>query len=378
MPTPASIDSRMMRLCLELAARGAGMVSPNPMVGAVLARNGRVLARGYHRVFGGPHAEVNCLRRYRGSVRGATLYVSLEPCAHHGKTPPCVDLILERRIPRVVIAMKDPNPLVGGRGIRRLRRAGVRVEVGLLAREARELNRAFLTVVERGRPYVHVKAALSLDGRIAAREGEQSWISSPESRDVVHGWRATHDAVLIGAGTVLADNPLLTVRTGAGRDPDVVILDGALRSPLNARAFQETERRRVFVITDRASLRREATHAHLLSLAGVMVVGLSGRNGVIPLGRVLSFLREQNIGSLLVEGGSMVFRQFVTAGLIDEMSLFVAPLLMGGGVPAFPPDPARAMRAVMLRATKLESRMVGPDVLMHAQFTPAPAVHPIP
>lgn len=344
------------------------MVSPNPMVGAVLARSGRILARGHHAVFGGPHAEVNCLRRVKGSMRNATLYVSLEPCAHAGKTPPCADLIIRKRIPRVVVAMKDPNPRVAGRGIRKLRAAGIEVVVGVLEQEARHLNRAFVTLMEEGRPHIHVKAAMSLDGRIAQREGEQTWLSSEEARWVVHAWRATHDAVLIGAGTLLADNPLLTVRAAKGRDPDVVVLDGSLRSPLNARAFQDTERRRVFVLTDRSSLRRHATHARMLSLAGVIVLGVPARRGVIPLKTVLAVLREQNIGSVLVEGGAQVFRRFVRSGLVDEMSLFVAPLLMGDGVPAFPADPAASMRSAMLQAVALESRMIGPDVLMRAHF----------
>ena len=194
---------RFMSECLLLAELGKGQVSPNPLVGAVLVRDGRVVARGYHQRCGGPHAEMNCLAHYTGDVRSATMYVSLEPCSHHGKTPPCADMLSGSGLRHVVVGMKDPNPLVSGRGIERLRNAGVEVTVGVLEREARELNRVFVTHIRAKRPYVHVKIAQSMDGFIASPNARRRWISSAASRALVHRWRAEYDAVLVGAGTVI-------------------------------------------------------------------------------------------------------------------------------------------------------------------------------
>ena len=226
-----------MQECLRLAERGRGSVSPNPMVGAVLVRKGRVLGRGYHARFGGPHAEVNCLGSVRGSTADSTLYVNLEPCAYYGKTPPCVDAVIAAGVREVFTAMKDPNPRVAGRGIRKLRSAGITVHVGLLGDEAKRLNRAFIRHTTVRRPFVHLKIAQSLDGMIAGPRRDNRWITSSASRALVHRMRSEHDAVLVGAGTIRADNPLLTVRSARGRNPHVVILDGRLNVSPKARIF---------------------------------------------------------------------------------------------------------------------------------------------
>lgn len=304
------------------------------MVGAVLARDDRIVGRGYHSRFGGSHAEIQCIRNARGRVAGATLYVNLEPCSHYGQTPPCVDAIIAARIRNVVVAMVDPNPLVAGRGIRKLRSAGVTVSTGTLKDEAAELNRFFLHHVVRRSPYVHVKIAESVDGMIAPHRGASRWLTSRASKKLVHQWRAEHDAVLVGAGTIIADNPRLTTRLVRGRDPAVVILDGALRVPLNAKVFTAGHRRRVIVCTSMRAVKEHETRARRLAKLGVFVLPVASGGYSLSLRLVLRMLYKLKIGSVLVEGGQLVFTSFLREGLADEVSVFVAPVVLGNGVPA--------------------------------------------
>jgi diaminohydroxyphosphoribosylaminopyrimidine deaminase/5-amino-6-(5-phosphoribosylamino)uracil reductase len=359
-------DEIFMRECFRLALRGAGRVSPNPLVGAVLVKGGTIVSRGYHHVFGGPHAEVNCLNAFNGDPTGTTLFVNLEPCAHTGKTPPCVDLILSKKIGTVVIATRDPNPLVSGRGIQSLRRAGVNVRVGILESEARWLNRAFFTSIMLARPHVHLKIAKSRDGLIAS-PGKSRWISSPASRRLVHRWRAALDAVLVGAGTIRADNPRLDVRHVDGRDPAVVILDGRLRTPPGAHVLSHG--RRVVLFTTERSMKEGSRKVAVLRSKGVEVVPIASRSPMLPLDRVLVELYKRNIGSVLVEGGRTVFSRFLSSGLVDELSVFVAPKYLRTGVPVvdeelmgrstgreFVPESVRVIR-------------VGKDLLIHAVAT---------
>jgi diaminohydroxyphosphoribosylaminopyrimidine deaminase / 5-amino-6-(5-phosphoribosylamino)uracil reductase len=355
---------QFIRECFRLAERGRGQVSPNPMVGAVLVKNGKILAKGFHRKFGGLHAEVECLKRAPGDVRDATLYVNLEPCSHLGKTPPCVDLILARGIRSVVAAMKDPNPVVAGRGLRKLQQAGVTTRVGLLEEAARELNRVFATHIVARRPYVHVKIAQSLDGRITG--GTSRWISSPESRKRVHAMRAEYDAVLVGAGTVRADDPSLTVRLVKGRDPDVVVLDGAFSLSTGRKLFIPHPSRRVYLVTTQRSLRRNHAKANVLSARGVILLGLPGTGKQLQIGRVMKELYKRNIGSVLVEGGGSVFSQFIAEGLVDELTLFVSPDFIGKGLAAIRPDlsiPRNKLRTA--RATVGRS---GRDFMLNVRY----------
>jgi diaminohydroxyphosphoribosylaminopyrimidine deaminase/5-amino-6-(5-phosphoribosylamino)uracil reductase len=291
------------------------------------------VAKGYHRKFGGPHAEVNCLRDYRGTTRGAVLYVNLEPCSHHGKTPPCTGLILERGIPEVVVGMVDPNPLVRGRGIRALRSAGVRVRTGVLGPVALRLNERFVVGITQRRPYVHLKLAQSLDGYIAAAAGTETRISGREARALVHSWRARYDAVLVGAGTIRADDPSLTVRSEQGRDPDVVVLDGRLRAPAEARVFRSARRRRVFLVTAR---RPEDPRVDVFRRMGVTVLTLPSRGGRIPMRSLLRELYRQGVGSVLAEGGAEVAGQLLAQRVVDRLSLIVAPVLFGAGLKGCP------------------------------------------
>ncbi len=350
-----------MRECFRLARMGEGMVSPNPLVGAVLVRGGRIIGRGYHRRFGGPHAEVECLKHARGQVAGATLYVNLEPCSHFGKTPPCADLIVRSGIRKVVVATADPNPRVSGRGIRRLRSAGIVVDVGVLEEDARNLNRSFFLHIARRRPYVHVKIAQTLDGMIASRSGRPRWISSRESRAMVHRWRAQYDAVLVGVGTVIADDPRLTVRMHKGRNPATVILDGGLRVPEDAALFKAD--RHVFVITSASALTRSARKAKRLEKRGAILLGIRGSGITLNLYQAMKALYHHDIGSVLVEGGREVFSQFLRRGPVDELSIFLAPTVMGHGISAVT---NAGRRHSTVRFSRWSAMPVGRDILIQA------------
>lgn len=326
----------------------------------MLEKNGRIVAKGYHKFFGGPHAEVECLAKYTGPFDGATLYVNLEPCSHFGKTPPCADLLAATPIKRIVVAMRDPNPLVAGKGIEILRASGRIVEVGVMESEARALNRHFITGIAKLLPYTHVKIAQSLDGMIAPAHARRRWISGPPAREVVHQWRSEYDAVLVGAGTVHADDPRLTARVEGGRNPAAVILDGELSVRPDARVFKRRKDRPVYVCTRRSSLERRSNAATRLESAGAIVIPFAGR-ARIALDDLLAELYRRNIGSILVEGGADVFGQFLTSGHVDELTVFIAPVIFGSGVHAFAPGRIPARRAGF---NNLTTGMVGRDIML--------------
>jgi diaminohydroxyphosphoribosylaminopyrimidine deaminase/5-amino-6-(5-phosphoribosylamino)uracil reductase len=351
-----------MRQALDLASRGQGNVSPNPLVGAVLVRRGKVVGSGHHRLFGGSHAEVAALKRAGAAARGAVLYTNLEPCAHQGKTPPCVAAIVQAGVIRVVAAIRDPHPGVRGRGFRRLRQAGVPVETGLLANEARELNAAYLKHVAVGRPLVTLKAGMSLDGRIAARSGTSRWITSARARAAVHELRARADAVLVGSRTARQDDPLLTARRAGQalrRQPLRIILDSAYSLPPSARLLGQARGGPVVIY----GVQGHAGRRRALERAGAEVVVLAGRGRPDP-GLVLDNLGQRGVADLLVEGGGEIGWSFLAGGHVDRSAWFVAPrLLGGGGVPVLggrgAADPKWAVRVC-----DLEVRRVGPDLLV--------------
>jgi diaminohydroxyphosphoribosylaminopyrimidine deaminase/5-amino-6-(5-phosphoribosylamino)uracil reductase len=317
-----------MRRALVLAARGLGETNPNPAVGCVVARGARVVGEGFHARAGGPHAEVVALRAAGARAKGATLYVTLEPCAHHGRTPPCAPLVRASGVARVVAAIPDPDPRVRGRGLALLRRAGVRVSSGLLAAEARSLNARFLSAAGRGRPFVLLKAALTLDGRIATAGGASKWITSPAQRRQARWLRRLHDAVLVGIGTVLADDPLLMPRPRTRRAFTRVVLDGALRLPLASRLVRSAGARTPVLVlcADGASRARQRA----LERRGVTVARVrAARAGLAP-GAALAELWRRGLASVMVEGGSEVLGSFLAERLVDEVTLFRAPLLLGG------------------------------------------------
>lgn len=318
-----------MRRALALARKGEGRVSPNPMVGAVLVRGGKMLADGYHRAFGGAHAEIEALAKAGNKARGADLYLNLEPCCHHGKTPPCAERLVAAGVKRVIIANRDPNPLVNGGGIRRLKKAGIEVVEGVLAEAGAELNRAFFTWVTRGRPYVSLKIAASLDGKIALADGRSRWISGERARQFVHRLRRQCDAVLVGVGTVLADDPQLTARLGRDRAPWRVILDSRLRTPAQARVLQESDRFRTLLFCSDAV--PEAVQQRFRANDEVGLVALPPAPEGVDLAAALHYLAQAGVARLLVEGGARVGSSFLRQGLVDELLLLCSPKLIGAG-----------------------------------------------
>jgi diaminohydroxyphosphoribosylaminopyrimidine deaminase/5-amino-6-(5-phosphoribosylamino)uracil reductase len=316
-----------MRRALAIAARGLGETSPNPAVGCVVARGARVVGEGFHARAGAPHAEVVALRRAGSRARGATLYVTLEPCAHQGRTPPCAPLVRESGIARVVAAIRDPNPRVKGRGLAMLRRAGIVVETGLLAGEAARLDERFLAWARLGRPFVLLKAALTLDGRIATASLRSKWITSPGQRRQARWMRRLHDAVLVGVGTALADDPLLLPSPRTRRPFLRVVLDSRLRLPPRGR-LARTAAPRTPVLA--LSCAPDPARRRELEAAGVQVVEVAGEGGRVSLPAVLEALGARGVTSVMVEGGSEVLGSFLAARLVDQVALFRAPLLLGG------------------------------------------------
>ena len=323
----AGKDASFMQAALRLAALGRGKVEPNPMVGCVIVRGGTVIGRGWHKRFGGPHAEVNAAADAGGRIRGATVYVTLEPCSHTGKTPPCADLLIRHKPKRVVVATRDPFPKVAGRGIRKLRSAGIKVEVGLLGDEARELNAPFFKLVKTGRPWVIAKWAMTLDGKIATKTGDSKWISSPEARAFAHKIRGQVDAVIVGIGTVLADDPELTCRAARGRDPMRVVLDSLARLPLRSNLVRTARDVPVVVAV---SARAPARRTEALMKRGCSVVVFPAKLGRVDVAKVLEWLGAMQATNVLVEGGGEVLGSLFDAGQVDEMMAFVGPQIVGG------------------------------------------------
>jgi diaminohydroxyphosphoribosylaminopyrimidine deaminase/5-amino-6-(5-phosphoribosylamino)uracil reductase len=341
-------DERWMRRALELATRGLGETNPNPVVGCVVVRKGRTVGEGFHARAGGPHAEVQALDRAGGAARGATLYVNLEPCAHAGRTPACSPRVAASGVRRVVVALRDPNPLVNGRGLALLRRSGIATEVGVLEAEARRINERFLTAARMWRPFVLLKAALTLDGRIATGRGESKWITSAAQRREARRLRRLHDGVLVGVGTVLADDPMLLPEPRVRRPFHRVVLDSSLRIPAASRLVASARTAPLWVVT----LGQAGPRQRQLEALGVTVLNAPGPRGRVPLPWAMRELRSRGIWSLMVEGGSEVLGSFLREELFDQVALFRAPLILGGreSLPAFGgPEPKRIGDAVRMR-----------------------------
>ena len=322
-------DVRHMRRALRLAGRAAGRTSPNPLVGAVVVQDDRVVGEGYHQAAGEPHAEVNALRRAGAAGRGATLYTNLEPCAHTGRTPPCVDAVKQAGIARVVAAMKDPDPRTNGRGFRALRDAGIAIEEGLLREEAMRLNEGFISRVTRGRPFVLLKLATTLDGRVAVPG--RRYLSGKRALREVHRLRDRSDAVIVGIGTILADDPALTVREVKGRDPLRVILDTEARTPPQAKIVRAADPQRTVIFVARDA---EVRRTNRLRDAGVLLATLPRADGGLDLGAALRWLGEHGVNTVLSEGGPRIAGSLVRGGFADRLLLLVSPLAGGDGPPA--------------------------------------------
>lgn len=323
-------DETYMNLAFTLAEAAEGSTWPNPMVGAVIVKEGRIVGLGAHLKAGTPHAEVHALRMAGTEAEGGTLYVTLEPCSHHGRTPPCADQIIAAGVKRVVAATPDPNPLVSGRGIERMRKAGIQVEVGLGEERGRRLNEVFIHFVTKRRPFIMVKMAMTLDGKIAAHTGDSRWVSGEAARAYVHRLRDRADAVMVGIGTVLADDPLLTARLPeGGRNPLRVVVDTKLRIPLEARLLDPSAAPVLIACGEQADPLKMAD----LREKGVEVLPLPLRDGRVDLNRLMSHLGKRGIALLLVEGGAELNGSLLKEGLVDKLLLFLAPKLVGGRGP---------------------------------------------
>ena len=321
-------DIHYMKMAVSLAGKGAGHVSPNPMVGAVIVKDGRVISRGWHKVFGGLHAETDALSSCTENPEGATMYVTLEPCCHYGKQPPCTSAIIKAGISRVVVGMTDPNPLVGGKGISILREHGIEVCTGLLEKEIRYQNRIFIKYITQHRPWIVLKWAMTLDGRIAAASGDSRWVSCEESRHYVHTLRGRYMGIMAGIGTVLADNPMLNCRTDGMRQPVRIIVDSHASLPEDSAIARTAGEYRTVLAhtTDAMQERLEPLHG-----CGIETVACAAtENGMVDLDDLMSRLGATGIDSVLVEGGAELDWSLVSASLADEHYIFVAPKIIGG------------------------------------------------
>ncbi len=360
-------DEKFMRMALSLAFRGTGRVSPNPRVGCVLVREGALVGWGFHGYYGGPHAEAEALKVAGDAARGATAYVTLEPCSHFGKTPPCADALIKAGIARVVVGVRDPNPKVDGGGMRRLVEAGIPCVEGVLESACRRINRGFFRVLGAGRPWITAKGACSWDGMLALADGQSRWITNERSRHVAHVLRREHDAVLVGIGTVLADNPALTVRGAPGISPRPVILDTTLRLPENA-AVLEGKRALVFCGPE-APLERRS----VLQDRGAEVVAVREKTpGRLDLEDVMTALVRRGVLSLLLEGGSVTLGAFFQQRLVDAVALFLAPKLLGQGLPFCGELSFHAMDQVMELVTPTLTPL-GDDLLLEGDLSCSPA-----
>lgn len=320
-------DERYMKRALELADRAKGHTAPNPLVGAVIVKDGRIIGEGYHHKAGEPHAEVNAVESAEESVKGATIYVTLEPCSHYGKTPPCADLIIRSGFNRVVIAAVDPNPLVAGRGIKRIRDAGIEVEVGVCDKESMKLNEVFNYFIITQRPFVHMKYAMTLDGKIATETGQSKWISSEASREHAHTLRGELSGIMVGIGTVLKDNPQLSCRVPGYPNPVRIVVDSQLRIPLDsAVTANQNEAKTIILTTSFAAEEKLAALEHM----GVDVIKVKATEKRVDLYEAMNVLGKKGIDSILLEGGGQLNASALEADIVNKLTVYIAPKLVGG------------------------------------------------
>jgi diaminohydroxyphosphoribosylaminopyrimidine deaminase/5-amino-6-(5-phosphoribosylamino)uracil reductase len=358
-----ALDEKYMRIAFQLAEKARGRTSPNPMVGALVVKGGRIIGRGYHRKAGEPHAEAIALKKAGWKAKGATLYVTLEPCSHTDKrTPPCTPLVLQSKVKRVVVSMVDPNPRVSGGGIRALRKAGLDVVTGVLEAEAKKLNEAYVKYINTGMPFVTVKIAQTLDGKIATASGESKWITGEQARAEGHRLRNSNDAILVGINTVLNDNPSLTTRIPGGRDPIRVILDSRLRIPLNAKIITQKSLAKTYIAT--LDTMPKGKLVKLLD-TGTEILLARGREGRVDLKDLIKMLGRFGITSVLIEGGAEVNASALKSGIVDKVVMFIAPKLMTGADSLCSiggKSPAKLGRAVILH--HVTSSFVGRDMMV--------------
>ena len=325
-------DEHYMKIALKLAQKGRGYVSPNPLVGAVIVKEYKVIGRGYHQRCGENHAEINALKNASEDVAGSTLYVTLEPCCHEGKTPPCIDSIIKHKIARVVIGTIDSNPLVSCQGINHLQSCGIEVKTGVLERECRELNEVFFHFMERKLPFVTMKYAQTLDGRIATATGQSKWISSAASLKFTHKLRASHDAILVGVGTVIKDNPELNVRLVRGRNPLRIIVDSALKIPAKSKVMQNLSQNKTILATIKKA--SDPQFQKLTNLGAEIITVAADKQGNVDLNKLLKILAKRNISSVLIEGGAKIITSILINNLANRFVTVIAPKIIGKGIEA--------------------------------------------
>lgn len=351
---------QMMRRALALARKGVGKTAPNPAVGCVIVREGQIVGEGWHRKAGTPHAEIHALRQAGDQAQGATIYVTLEPCSHHGRTPPCAEALIAARVGQVFVGMVDPNPLVSGRGVKALQAAGIAVTVGICEPDCNQLNEPFIKQMVTGRPFVLLKMASTLDGWSATTNGDSKWITTESSRTLVHRFRSRMDAVMVGIETVLADDPLLTCRHVKGRNPVRIIVDSRLRLPLTGQICRTSAQ----VPTIVATVSNDAARIDALTAAQVAVLVCRSKSGQVDLDDLMDRLGHKGIQSILLEGGASLAGAALAAGLVDKVALFYAPKLLGGtGTPLLAGlAPTSISDALPLHDLKV--RRCGDDILV--------------
>lgn len=357
-----NIDERYMRIAIDLAKSAEGLTSPNPIVGAVIVKDGKIVGKGYHKKAGLPHAEVSALRQAGKLAEGATLYVSLEPCNHFGRTPPCTDAVIKSGIKKVVIAMIDPNPINNGKGLRRLKENGVRTKVGILKEEAKSINRPYIKFITARLPYVTIKIAQSLDGKIATKTGDSKWITQEDPRRYVHELRAKVDAVMVGVNTIIKDDPLLISKVSKDKQPIRIIADSNLEIPLNSKIFSHIDDSPVIIATTKRSSKIKDYEGK-----GAEVLIVKQKDGKVDLKSLLKILGSRHIAHILVEGGGELVASFLKENLADKLLFFIASKIIGGrdaitsvegnGV-------SKVDDAIMLKDMKI--KRFGKDILIEA------------
>lgn len=359
------IDKKYMKMALELAARSTGFTSPNPAVGAVVVKNNRVISSAFHRRAGLPHAEASALRKAGKEARGARLYVNLEPCVHFGRTPPCCDAIIKSGIKETVIAVKDSNPLNNGKGIRKLKKAGIKVITGMFKEEAADLNKTFFKFITKRMPYIFIKVAQSLDGKIATRTGDSKWITSKNSRYYVQKLRQQVDGLLVGVKTIIRDNPHLTCRLKKKKIMTKIIIDPNLRTPPRAKIFKQAKK--VIIVTKRTNKFRP--EKKILEKKAEIIEVNCHKNGSLNLRQALKEIAKHDIVSLMVEGGGETISSFIREGLADEMFLFIAPKIIGGRCAPTSVEGNGVTRVKdALCFEKFEFEKVGRDLLLKLKY----------
>lgn len=356
------MDKAYMKMALNLAVKGRGRVNPNPMVGVVIVKDKRIIGEGYHEKCGEAHAEVNAINNAIENVEGATMYVTLEPCSHYGKTSPCVDKIIENKIARVVIAMVDPNSLVSGSGVEKLKKAGIDVVLGVLEGESRKLNEVFIKYITYKKPFVILKTAMSLDGKIATYSGESKWITGEESRKSVHKLRNEVSGIMVGVDTVIKDNPELTCRLENGKNPIRIIADSKLRIPINLKVIERINEVKTIIATTEFADKDKIINLEKL---GVEVLTVKSKNSKVDLQDLMSKLGELKIDSILLEGGATLNFSALDEGIVDKVQVYISPQIIGGETSKTPVGGSGiSLLKDSYKIKKLTSRTIGEDILM--------------